>query len=157
MESLSAQLYAFGIILIAGLTVGFLVDAYRVVRGILRPGLVSTAVLDLLFWVLLTPILILYLLLANWGQLRGYVVIGLTLGFAFYKLTMSRAVVALMLWLIDIIGKALMLAGALVWSIATFPLVLGQELGLGLRSIRMRRRFIWGPGLWCGSGLRWRK
>ena len=55
MESLSAQLYAFGIILLAGLSVGFLVDFYRVLRGILRPGLVSTAILDLMFWALLTP------------------------------------------------------------------------------------------------------
>ena len=151
MESLSAQLYAFGIILLAGLSMGMMVDVYRVLRGILRPGLVSTAILDLIFWALLTPILIIYLLLANWGELRAYVVIGLVLGFAFYRLTMSRAVVALLLWLIDILGKLVTFAASLVWSVVTFPVVVGQELGLSLRSMRVRRRFIF------RSGLRWRK
>ncbi|NLM53827.1 MAG: spore cortex biosynthesis protein YabQ [Firmicutes bacterium] len=151
MESLSAQLYAFGIILLAGLSVGFLVDFYRVLRGILRPGLVSTAILDLMFWALLTPVLVSYLLLANWGQLRGYVVIAIILGFAFYRLTMSRAVVALLVWLIDLVGKLLTFIASLAWSIVTLPLVVGQELGLGIRSIRLRRRFIFSPG------LRWRK
>ncbi|MGI6640879.1 MAG: spore cortex biosynthesis protein YabQ [Limnochordia bacterium] len=143
MESLSAQLYAFGIILLAGLTIGLVVDVYRVIRGILRPGLVSTAILDLMFWALLTPILVIYLLLANWGQLRGYVIMGLILGFAFYRLTMSRAVVALLLWLIDLLGRLVTFAGTVVWSIISFPIVLGQELGLGVRSLRLKTRLRW--------------
>ncbi|HHT74042.1 MAG TPA: hypothetical protein GX008_10060 [Firmicutes bacterium] len=143
MESLSAQLYAFGIILLAGLTIGLVVDVYRVIRGILRPGLVSTAILDLMFWALLTPILVIYLLLANWGQLRGYVILGLILGFAFYRLTMSRAVVALLLWLIDLLGRLVTFAGTVVWSIISFPIVLGQELGLGVRSLRLKTRLRW--------------
>ena len=143
MESLSAQLYAFGIILLAGLTIGLVVDVYRVIRGILRPGLVSTAILDLMFWALLTPILVIYLLLANWGQLRGYVIMGLILGFAFYRLTMSRAVVALLLWLIDLLGRLVTFAGTVVRSIISFPIVLGQELGLGVRSLRLKTRLRW--------------
>lgn len=143
MESLSAQLYAFGIILLAGLTIGLVVDVYRVIRGILRPGLVSTTILDLMFWALLTPILVIYLLLANWGQLRGYVIMGLILGFAFYRLTMSRAVVALLLWLIDLLGRLVTFAGTVVWSIISFPIVLGQELGLGVRSLRLKTRLRW--------------
>ncbi len=151
MESLSAQLYAFGIILLAGLSIGLLVDFYRVLRGFLRPGLVSTAILDLIFWALLTPILIIYLLLANWGQLRAYVVIGLLLGFLFYRLLISRAVVAFLVWLIDSIGRVLSFTAAAIWSIVTFPLVIGQELGLSLRSARIGRRFFFRPK------LRWRK
>jgi spore cortex biosynthesis protein YabQ len=116
---------------------------YRVIRGILRPGLVSTAILDLMFWALLTPILVIYLLLANWGQLRGYVIMGLILGFAFYRLTMSRAVVALLLWLIDLLGRLVTFAGTVVWSIISFPIVLGQELGLGVRSLRLKTRLRW--------------
>lgn len=128
---------------LAGLTIGLVVDVYRVIRGILRPGLVSTAILDLMFWALLTPILVIYLLLANWGQLRGYVIMGLILGFAFYRLTMSRAVVALLLWLIDLLGRLVTFAGTVVWSIISFPIVLGQELGLGVRSLRLKTRLRW--------------
>ena len=73
MESLGTQLYAFGIVLLAGITLGLFFDLFRVIRGLLRPGLISTPILDLLFWALITPILVLYLVLANWGELRGYV------------------------------------------------------------------------------------
>lgn len=130
---------------------GLLIDVYRVLRGILRPGLASTAILDLMFWALLTPILIVYLLLANWGQLRGYVVIGILLGFLFYRLIFSRIVVALLLWLIDVVGRLLSFVGTVLWSIVTFPVIVVQELGLSIRSTRLKRRFVF------GGGLRWRK
>lgn len=83
MEPLGTQLYAFGIVLLAGVNLGLFFDLFRVIRGLLRPGLLATPLLDLLFWALVTPILVLYLILANWGELRGYVVIGLALGFFF--------------------------------------------------------------------------
>ncbi len=38
MESLSTQLYAFGIVMLAGISLGVLFDFFRVIRGLLRPG-----------------------------------------------------------------------------------------------------------------------
>ena len=44
MESLSVQLYAFTITIIAGATTGLLFDLYRLSRGYLRPRyLIATA------------------------------------------------------------------------------------------------------------------
>ncbi|NLJ75506.1 MAG: hypothetical protein GX331_11035 [Firmicutes bacterium] len=151
METLSAQLYAFSIVILAGVSLGFLFDVYRVIRGILRPGIISTALLDLFFWALLAPILAVYLLLANWGELRGYVLIGLILGFLFYRLILSRAVIALLLWIVRIGMKIANLVVWVVLWVISIPLLFVQELGF---TWRLRKRRL---GLWLKPSLRWRK
>ncbi|NMB21489.1 MAG: hypothetical protein GX979_11535 [Firmicutes bacterium] len=147
MESLGTQLYSFGIVLMAGITLGIFFDLFRVIRGILRPGLISTPILDLLFWALITPILVLYLILANWGELRGYVLIGLALGLFFYRLLLSGLIVSLLLWLVQVVGGFLnLLLSFLLW-LASFPILLIQEARFsfshGKRTWRLRPRLRW--------------
>src|SRR5690554_1116102 len=142
MESLGTQLYSFGIVLMAGITLGIFFDLFRVIRGILRPGLISTPILDLLFWALITPILVLYLILANWGELRGYVLIGLALGLFFYRLLLSGLIVSLLLWLVQVVGGFLnLLLSFLLWLVS-FPILLIQEARFsfshGKRTWRLR-------------------
>lgn len=154
MQPLSTQLYAFGIVLLAGVSLGIFFDLFRVIRGVLRPGVFSTPLLDLLFWVLLTPILILYLLLANWGELRGYVLIGLALGFFFYRLLLSGLVISLLLWLSNILVTVLNVVFTFLLRLVSFPLLILAEL-----------RFAWlqqrhkppRPPLRFRPKLRWRR
>lgn len=127
MESLGTQLYAFGIVLLAGITLGLFFDLFRVIRGLIRPGLISTPILDLLFWALITPILVLYLILANWGELRGYVIIGLLLGLFFYRLLLSDMIISLLLWLVQGVGGLLNLVVSFVLWLVSFPVLLIQE------------------------------
>ncbi len=151
MEALGTQLYSFGIVLLAGISLGFLFDVFRVLRGLLRPGLISTPLLDLLFWALFTPILLLYLLLANWGELRGYVVIGLTLGFFFYRLILSGTVIQILLWLVRLIAGVLnLIITFFLWLIAT-PLLFVQQIRFfgRRREIKAKKGFR--------ARLRWRK
>lgn len=156
MESLGTQLYAFGIVLLAGITLGLFFDLFRVIRGLLRPGLISTPILDLLFWALITPILVLYLVLANWGELRGYVIIGLVLGLFFYRLLLSGMVISLLLWLVHGIGGLLNIVVSFVLWLASFPVLLVQEARFSWAhrvkpSASTKRLWRWKPR------LRWRK
>lgn len=156
MEPLGTQLYAFGIVLLAGVNLGLFFDLFRVIRGLLRPGLISTPILDLLFWALITPVLVLYLILANWGELRGYVVIGLALGLFFYRLLLSGMVISFLLWLVDLIGGMVNLVITFLLWLSSFPVLMVQEIhfyfsqrakALG----KPKRLWRWGPR------LRWRK
>lgn len=147
MESLGTQLYSLGIVLLAGITLGLFFDLFRVIRGILRPGLISTPILDLLFWALVTPLLVLYLILANWGELRGYVLIGLVLGLFFYRLLLSGMVTSFLLWLVQVVGGFLnLLVSFLLWLVS-FPVLLIQEARFswshGKRNWRFRPRLRW--------------
>ncbi len=127
MESLGTQLYAFGIVLLAGITLGLFFDFFRVVRGLIRPGFIGTPILDLLFWALVTPILLLYLILANWGELRGYVIIGLLLGLFFYRLLLSGMIISFLLWLTQGIGGLLNLVVCFLRWLLSIPVFLVQE------------------------------
>ncbi|NLM24886.1 MAG: spore cortex biosynthesis protein YabQ [Firmicutes bacterium] len=149
MESLSVQLYAFAITIIAGATTGLLFDLYRLSRGYLRPGLVATAVMDLFFWLVVAPVLTVYLLLANWGQLRFYVLVGILLGLALYYLVFSRLVIHFCLCFFDIIGKVLSLVYQIVFVVVTWPIRLAQDIGVGLNVRRLGRARI-------VPNLRWR-
>lgn len=148
MVPLSTQLYSFGIILLAGVSLGLFFDLFRVIRGILRPGTISTPLLDLLFWALVTPVLILYILLANWGELRGYVLIGLALGFFFYKLLLSGIVLSFMIWLSNLIMTVLNATVTLILRLISAPLVIATNLRLNKPSgmsnpFRFRPRLRW--------------
>ncbi|NLL48507.1 MAG: hypothetical protein GX249_07970 [Firmicutes bacterium] len=147
MESLGTQLYSFSIVLLAGITLGIFFDLFRVIRGILRPGLISTPILDLLFWALITPILVLYLVLANWGELRGYVLIGLGLGLFFYRLLLSGLVLSFLLWLVRVVGGFLNLVVSFFLWLVSFPILLVQEARFSLshrrKTWRLRPRLRW--------------
>lgn len=131
MEPLGTQLYAFGIVLLAGITLGIFFDLFRVLRGLLRPGLLSTPLLDLLFWALVTPVLVIYLILANWGELRGYVIIGLILGLFFYRLLLSGLVISILLGLVRLVGGLLSMLISIVLWLGSFPMLLIQEIRFG--------------------------
>lgn len=150
MESLSTQLYAFGIVMLAGISLGVLFDFFRVIRGLLRPGFFATPLLDLLFWVICTPVLILYLLLANWGELRGYVAIALVLGFAFYKLFLGGIVLTLLLLVVRGVSNLLSLIITFVLWLIAFPVRLLARISLGSPRLRLPD-WRWKPR------LRWRK
>lgn len=150
MQPLSTQLYSFGIVMLAGVSLGALFDLFRVVRGLLRPGLFGTPFLDLLFWVVCTPVIVIYLLLANWGELRGYVAIALVLGFAFYKLFLGETVLALLLWLVRGIRGALSLIISFFFWLLAVPARLVARLGYHLSRAKL-------PGWRLKPRLRWRK
>ncbi len=156
MEPLGTQLYAFGIVLLAGVNLGLFFDLFRVIRGLLRSGTISTPLLDLLFWALVTPVLVLYIILANWGELRGYVVIGLSLGFFFYRLILSSLVIAFLLWLVDLVRSLLnLLVTCAVW-VGSLPIMVYQEARF-YYSHRVRTRPKAGRFWKIRPRLRWRK
>ncbi len=154
MESLSAQLYAFAITILAGASSGLIFDGYRLLRSVLRPGVWSTAVMDLFFWLVLAPVLTIYLLMANWGELRFYVVIGVVLGLAFYYLLFSHLIIRSLVLFMNSIGKIISGILGILIPIMVLPVGLIQDIGLGARARgRGRKKFRIMPALrWQSMG-----
>jgi spore cortex biosynthesis protein YabQ len=162
VDSLSAQLYAFAVTMAAGASLGFVFDLYRLLRAFLRPGQLVTFVMDLGFWVIIAPLLAVYLLAANWGELRLYVLVGIGLGLAFYYLLISRIVIRLALGLARLIGFVISLVCQMVFALIAWPMKLVQDLLLTIAAARRRRRSFqfssewrWRKFDWRRSGLRW--
>lgn len=159
MDSLSVQLYAFAVTIIAGASIGLIFDLYRVIRSRLQPGAITAAVMDLIFWLVAAPVLIVYLLVANWGELRFYVLIGILLGAAFYYLLFSRIVIRLFAGLINLIGYIISYICGLVFSVVILPVKTIQDLILAFSARRSGRSSIKFDSNWRWrfrrGGLRW--
>ncbi|HEX6971904.1 MAG TPA: spore cortex biosynthesis protein YabQ [Limnochordia bacterium] len=94
--SLAGQIYALGMMLVAGALVGILFDIYRLLRAFMRPGAWLTVLMDLAFWLLATPLVFGLLLIGNWGELRLFALLGLGCGlFAYFQIASP-----LVLWLL---------------------------------------------------------
>lgn len=96
MVTLAGQLYAFLLTVVAGASVGILFDFYRVFRSGSNPKRWLSILWDVLYWVVVTPTVIIILLVGNWGDLRYYVLLGMGLGIFVYFQVFS----SLVLWAI---------------------------------------------------------
>lgn len=103
----SSQVQLFLIIVLAGTFLGVFFDGYRVLRGVFRPRIFLTHLLDLLYWLLATLFVFGLLLLINWGEVRFYVFIALAAGAVLYYRFFSRLVMHLFIHTIRGIGKFL--------------------------------------------------
>lgn len=143
MSSLAEQTYAFLMTILAGGVIGFLFDLYRVFRSALRPKQLATAVTDLLYWIVVTPMVFALLLAGNWGELRLYVAVGLGVGLLLYFQALSPAVVWASMAAFKRIGHGLSWALLGLAKVLTLPFaMLGGAFG-------SRRRAVWGRRRWA--------
>ncbi|MBO8137015.1 MAG: spore cortex biosynthesis protein YabQ [Desulfotomaculum sp.] len=119
---------------------GFLYDLYRVLVKLFKLKKWGVMLGDLLFWLILTPLVFVILLMGNWGEVRLYVFIGLSLGAVIYLKWCSGYIVPLIYKLINIFKKTLNLASRLLmflWRFFCLPfrkVVLVFTVPLGLIS-----------------------
>lgn len=91
MEPVEVQLSAIFVLFFAGIILGLSFDLYRIFRGRLRPGPLDW-LFDLLFWIIVTPIMMTLIFYGNWGDLRVYVLVTMVLGVVFYFRVLSSTV-----------------------------------------------------------------
>jgi|GEM_PF-1341518 len=146
MMSLAGQTYAFLMTILAGAVAGLLFDLYRVLRSAFQPKQFLTALTDLLYWIVVTPIVFAMLLAGNWGELRFYVLIGLGLGLLLYFQTLSSVVIWAFAGALRGMGHFL---GAVLFGLVRvicYPFYAVKEaLGLGSRRWGMGRGAFGSP------------
>lgn len=96
-NSVKMQAYVFFTVFYGGLIVGFIYDVYRGFRYYLNPRKLITFIEDLVFWILATFITFYILIKSNWGELRGYIFIGLFLGIYLYLKLLSKLIYPIIL------------------------------------------------------------
>ncbi|HPT78392.1 MAG TPA: spore cortex biosynthesis protein YabQ [Candidatus Atribacteria bacterium] len=99
MPSTVNQAYVFLATVYAGFVMGFIYDLFRMIRHITKPGKFITAVLDLLFWVIMGLLAFAVIFYVNYGEVRIYTIIGLAMGWALYALTLSPVIFRVMLFI----------------------------------------------------------
>lgn len=121
---LSGQAAVFGIMTATGFLLGVLFDCYRVLRGTVRLKTWSTALADLLYWLIATVVVFGILLFSNGGELRLYVFIGLFAGAALYYRLASNFVIRLLLEAVRLAGTGVRYLKLLLFWLVVKPVAI---------------------------------
>lgn len=108
MEPLVYQMHVFTVTLAIGMAGGFCYDYYRVLRRLFKLRKIGTYFGDVIFWLVTTALVFYLLLLVNWGAVRFYVFVALSLGAMIYFWLfskMSRRLLTLKFYLLHKLWK----------------------------------------------------
>ena len=98
------KLIVFG--LLSGIITGLLFDIYRLIRGFENPNKVLTVIQDLLFWVLTSIVIFVFLMYTNEGYINFYVYVCLIIGAYLYLKLLSRVFIKLQYKFLKFSGRA---------------------------------------------------
>ncbi len=136
MSLVLEQLTTFFILLGVGLFMGLVFDVYRVSRNYIKLPKFIYHIIDLLIWLILALVVFAFLLISNWGELRFYIFISLTIGIGIYFVLFSKYVI---FWLIKISEAGIRLV-KIVARFLWFPFsLLGKILGVKKLKDRVER------------------
>lgn len=91
MNSFYLQWQTFLTLAGGGILMGFFFDLYRVCRYFWRPSYWITQITDFILWTVFLAITFALLMLTNYGEVRGYVFVALSLGWGVYATVAGQA------------------------------------------------------------------
>ncbi len=129
MAAVDVQVYQFFVMVLAGVALGVVYDVYRTFRLLAKPGVLSTAIYDLVFWVVATILVLCAVFYASWGEVRIYVFIGTVTGALLYFRLASHVVRRI------IRGVFTTLVRMIRFIVRVFNLIVVQPLWFAVRVI----------------------
>lgn len=118
-----SQVYLFGIYILSGIIIGLLFDFFRILRKSFKTPDFLTYIEDFLFWIITGIIILTITFIFNNGEIRGFSIIGISLGILLYILMLSKHIIKAFVFVILFIKK-----------IIVFPIKKCQKL--------IKKRFI---------------
>lgn len=106
---------------VLGMALGVFYDVLRAVRMHFRLRRWGTALLDLLFCLSGLVCFLLLMLRGTDGRLRGFLPLGLLLGFLLYRKTVSPWILRALLWMLRLAGQAVGLVKETILWLFSFP------------------------------------
>jgi spore cortex biosynthesis protein YabQ len=88
--SLILELHIFFTSIYGGLIAGSVYDIYRAIRYYSKPSKFISYLGDLIFWTIITSLFFYVLIKINWGEIRGYIILGFFIGVFTYAKVFSR-------------------------------------------------------------------
>lgn len=123
-NSIKVQIYVFLSVFYGGLIIGFIYDIYRAFRYYLKPKKVATILEDFIFWIVVVIITFYMLIKSNFGEIRGYVFVGIFLGVYIYLKVLSKLIYPLLIKIL----KVLYVFFNKIFHVVLYPLSLIKKL-----------------------------
>lgn len=106
-NSLTLELHIFLTSIYGGIIGGLVYDLYRTIRYHYKLSKFITYIQDFLFWIVMTYIFFSILIKINWGEIRGYIILGFIIGLIIYIITFSKFVYPLAIKLVGLIRNTM--------------------------------------------------
>ena len=84
MDFLQEQLSTFSVAISFGIFIGIMLDFYKNFFKLKKMNKYVTAIFDFIFWFFITFIFAFVMLSSNWGEIRGYIFLGVGIGATIY-------------------------------------------------------------------------
>jgi len=91
--------------MILGAVSGAAYDIFRIIRKIIKHPDFFTQIEDLLYWIFISLLIFYFILHYNSGEVRIYAIIGVFSGMCLYFLTVSRLIIKVSFFIIELIKK----------------------------------------------------
>ena len=102
---LSRQIYLFIIFTLNGSFIGMLFDFFRIIRKSFKNTDFITSMQDILFCILTGVLLIYTIFIFNNGEIRLYVIAGISMGILLYMLLLSKHIIRISVKIITFLKK----------------------------------------------------
>ncbi|MUT67687.1 spore cortex biosynthesis protein YabQ [Paenibacillus sp. NEAU-GSW1] len=126
--TLGMQWFTMAAMLLSGIAMGAVFDGYRVVSNELRFPKWWLPVLDMMYWVAAALLIFRVLYASNYGEVRAYVFVGLLIGVLGYYWLLSKAVIAIVKWVIEAVRKLIRFIIKCVDVLIVKPIILLYKL-----------------------------
>ena len=103
--SLILELHIFLTSIYGGLIAGSVYDIYRTIRYYSRPSKFISYLGDLIFWIIITSMFFYILIKINWGEIRGYIILGFFIGVITYTKIFSRFIYPVLIRVGGVLNK----------------------------------------------------
>lgn len=121
ISSVEAQFISLIISTFAGIAIGLLFDLYRVINYYAKPQKSFQYLMDLLFWVITGIVVFIILLQADFGMLRVYTFVGISIGVFLYFKLFTAYVMKFYIFTINTLVKVIRIT--IIFAVLPFKLI----------------------------------
>jgi spore cortex biosynthesis protein YabQ len=121
--TLYTQALTMLVMLVAGLLLGVLLDAYRIIKKLIPLRGWLLACTDLVYWLFAAYLVFGLLWLSNWGELRFYIFVSIITGFLLYMRCLSSGMSRVLHGLLSGLATVLGWLTQLIWIVLCLPIV----------------------------------
>ncbi len=108
------QLISFLCAVVVGIFLSFFFDFFRTLRQSFKHKKITVFIEDILFFLVATFITFLLLMARCNGEVRAYVIVSIVLGFFFYRITLSRLLLPVAVFLLKFFIKIFNKIGSII-------------------------------------------
>lgn len=101
----TSQITVFLFSMILGAFLSLIFDGFRILNAVLKVNLKRIFFEDIIYFILSAFITFTYILVANSGEIRVYIILGEVLGWTIYRLTLGKFVYKIILTVVKFLGK----------------------------------------------------